>query len=73
MVSLGSNLAKLTVGRRSIAYPPAKAVDGVLKSHLLIGQKLWGNQPEALRNYFMGLAELSANKNNKLRGFNLYI
>ena len=73
MVSLGSNLAKLTVGRRSIAHPPAKAVDNVLKSHLLIGQKLWGNQPEALRDYFMYRAELATKKNNKLRGINLYI
>lgn len=73
MVSLGSNLAKLTVGRRSVAHPPAKAVDGVLKSHLLIGQKSWSKQSEALRDYFMGMAELAGNKNAKLKGFNLYI
>ena len=73
MFKLGSNLARLSVGKRFVSHPPAKAIDGVLKSHILIGKSPWGKQPEALRDYFMGMAELTVNKNAKLKGFNLYI
>ncbi len=63
MIAIGKNLAKLFVGRSFVKFPAKKAVDGVLKSHILIGTKsCWGKQPEALRQYFFGQAQLAERK-----------
>ena len=60
-------LSKLFVGKKFVTHPPVKAVDGILKSHLLIGSSpVWGKQPEALKQYFFGTAQLAERKAQKL-------
>ncbi len=56
---LGNNVARLYVGNQFKKYPPQKAVDGVLKSHLLIDNKIFGKQSVSLRDYFFQLADVS--------------
>lgn len=62
---LGNNVAKLYIGNQFKKYPPQKAVDGVLKSHLMIDNKSFGKQSITLRDYFFKLADVV---NKKIKG-----
>ena len=73
MFVLGNNLARLCVGNKFATHPPAKAVDGVLKSHILIGKSPWGRKPEALKDYFFGLAKIAEKNNGKKQSFMFYV
>ena len=65
MFAIGNITSKLYVGKRFVTSPPAKAIEGVLKSHIMIGKKGLSTQSEALKNYFLGMAEISKNPNIK--------
>lgn len=65
MVGISDVTSKLFVGKRFVSYPPEKAIEGVLKSHIMVGKKGLSTQSEALKNYFLGMAEISKNPNIK--------
>lgn len=67
MFAISNITSKLYVGKRFVTSPPAKAVEGVLKSHIMVGKKGFSKQSEALKNYFLGMAEIS--KNLKIKHF----
>lgn len=67
MNPIGNITSKLYVGKKFVSSPPAKAVEGVLKSHIMIGKNVFSNQSEALKNYFLGMAEIC--NNPKIKGF----
>ena len=65
MAFLGSNIVRLVVGKAYTKYPPAKALEGVLKSHIMMDAKnSLGRKSSYLRDYFFGIAKLAENKNN---------
>ncbi len=67
MNPIGSITSKLYVGKRFVSSPPPKAVEGVLKSHIMVGKKGFSKQSEALKDYFLGMAEIC--NNPKIKGF----
>ncbi len=65
---IGNNVAKLYVGNQFKKNPPLKSVDGVLKSHILIDNKIFGKRSVCLRDYFFRLADVVG---KKIKGFYL--
>ena len=65
MFPISNITSKLYVGKKFVTYPPTKAIEGVLKSHIMIDKKGFSKQSEALKNYFLGMAEISKNPNIK--------
>ncbi len=74
MVSFINSISKLSIGNQFVKNPSQKALDGVLKSHILIGKTPWGKQPEYLRDYYFGLAKLANDPNvNKIKRLMYYV
>ncbi len=62
---LGNSVVRLMVGRAIAKHPPAKATEGVLKSHILKnGTNSLCRKADALRDYFFGIAKLAEKKDN---------
>ena len=72
MASFINTITKLAVGNKFVKSPSLKALDGVLKSHILIGTKPWGKQPEYLRDYYFGIAKMAENPKIGKISKNLY-
>lgn len=61
---LGNNVVRLAVGKAIAKCPPAKATEGVLKSHILKdGTNSLCKKADSLRDYFFGIAKIAENKN----------
>lgn len=67
MNAIGNITSRLYVGKKFVSSPPAKALECVLKSHILMGKKTLSKQSEVLRDYFFGMAEIC--NNPKIKGF----
>ena len=65
MPNLGNNVVRLTVGNAFAKNPPAKATEGVLKSHILKdGNNSICRKADSLRDYYFRIAKLAEKKDS---------